>query len=86
MQAWQEGRSRPALSGELGSLATFTADVVLDETRLSPPVDLNGDGDTLDDAVSPSQARAVGLHLRLVWGAEQRSLEHTVLVRRQAGR
>jgi hypothetical protein len=68
----------------LGSSVVLTRLAVLDETQISPPLDLNGDGDVLDGGLAPADVAAFVLSAEIVWqgGAGRRRLELTTLVSR----
>ena len=45
-----------------------TSAVVLDETRFSPRIDLNGDGDTDDSNLTSAEVNAVYISVKVEWG------------------
>ena len=78
----------PARLGGTGSERSLTTAIVLDETALDPPLDLNGDGDFLDAGLLPAQVKAAMLRVRASWHgvAGQRDLEFTTIVARGEAR
>ncbi|MEM7201907.1 MAG: hypothetical protein AAF628_16695 [Planctomycetota bacterium] len=61
--------------------------VVSDETAISPPIDLNGDGDLLDTAVAVADADAAVVVFKITWRGARgaREVEYTVVVSRPGG-
>jgi Tfp pilus assembly protein PilV len=69
---------------DVGSAPAISATLILDEPSISPPIDLNGDGDTVDMAVAPADARAGFLRVDIAWNGVlgPMSLEYTSVVAR----
>lgn len=68
----------------LGDDAELKAAIVTDETRLDPPVDLNGDGDFLDTNVLAQDFKSAVLRLRVSWSGVggENQMEYTMVFAR----
>lgn len=67
LTAYRDGTVTPTAPPALGKGATITLTLLLDEPAIRPPIDLNNDGDFLDNAVAPANARAGVLRINVVW-------------------
>ena len=68
------GREVPCQSIANGkSSATVRTEIALDETVLTPPMDLNGDGDALDATLTANELAIVCLTTRVSWQRGKRS-------------
>ncbi len=54
-------------SSAMGKKVKVTSTLVLNETLLTPPMDINGDLDFLDVAVDPAAALLAVLHVKITW-------------------
>ncbi|MEE9125557.1 MAG: prepilin-type N-terminal cleavage/methylation domain-containing protein [Planctomycetota bacterium] len=54
-------------SSAMGKNVQVTSTLVLNETLLTPPMDINGDLDFLDVAVDPAAALLAVLHVKITW-------------------
>jgi Tfp pilus assembly protein PilV len=68
----------------IGKDAKVKMNLLVDETTLNPPVDMNGDGDFLDTNVQPRDMKASVLCIVVSWrgGAGMRKVETTTVVAR----
>lgn len=68
----------------LGNAATLTATLILDESSVTPNIDLNDDGDVVDIGVTPADAKAGVLQVKIAWKGAlgPMSLEYTSVVAR----
>jgi Tfp pilus assembly protein PilV len=76
----------PALTAPafVGKDTIITSTLVLDESSVTPNIDLNGDGDTSDSNVSIANTRAGVLRISINWQGviSPMSLEYTTIVAR----
>ena len=74
----------PVAPTELGTGAVITVLLLNDETKITPPIDLNGDNDNDDTSVSAAQARAGVLRVHIAWTGAlgEMHLEYTTVVAR----
>jgi hypothetical protein len=66
--------------------AQFKTTLMVDETKLDPPMDLNGDGDALDTNVDPTQMTAGVMRVAISWPGRNgmRTFETTTIIARGA--
>jgi type II secretory pathway pseudopilin PulG len=86
LASYAAGSVVPALPPALGASAALSLTLIVDEPRISPPTDLNGDGDFLDIGVATTDAAAGVLRANLNWTGVtgRRELEYTTIVAREA--
>ena len=68
----------------IGKDAKVKMNLLVDETTLEPPVDINGDGDFFDTNVQPRDMKASVLCIVISWrgGTGMRKVETTTVVAR----
>ena len=67
LNAFKAGAVTDIPSSAMGQNVQMTATLVLDETLLTPPMDINGDLDFLDVAVDPAAVLLAVLHVKITW-------------------
>lgn len=74
----------PVVPEGLGAAAVFERELILDETQISPPIDLDGIPDNDNENVTPFEATAAVLRIRLSWNGAlgQQDIEYTVVLAR----
>ena len=68
----------------IGSGENMITRIIVDETRVQPPIDLNGDGDYNDTTVPLADLVAAVLRVQVVWSgvSGRRDVEYTSIVSR----
>lgn len=83
VDTYQKGNVQITPPKKLGDNTWMKVEIILDETALTPAIDLNDDGDTTDRVVLPKDARAVVLKTTLGWtnskGRKNKMVRHTIV-------